>query len=49
VVDDDEDRTQPRRGEDEERYLFAALCAAAPAVTLSWPTLSDDGKERGQT
>ncbi len=35
-----------QRGEDEEHYLFAALCAAAPAVTLSWPTRSDDGKER---
>jgi hypothetical protein len=35
-----------RRGEDEERYLFAALCNAAPAVTLSWPLLDDDGKER---
>ena len=35
-----------QRGEDEERYLFAALCAAAPAVTLSWPARSDDGKER---
>jgi RecB family exonuclease len=35
-----------KRGEDEERYLFAALCDAAPAVTLTWPTLSDDGKER---
>jgi RecB family exonuclease len=35
-----------QRGEDEERYLFAALCASAPALTLSWPMLSDDGKER---
>ncbi len=34
------------RGEDEERYLFAALCAAAPSVTLSWLATSDDGKER---
>ena len=34
------------RGEDEERYLFAALCAAAPAVTLSWLATTDDGKER---
>ena len=35
-----------QRAEDEERYLFAALCAAAPAVTLSWLVTSDDGKER---
>jgi RecB family exonuclease len=34
------------RAEDEERYLFASLCAAAPAVTLSWLAVSDDGKER---
>jgi RecB family exonuclease len=34
------------RAEDEERYLFAALCASAPAVTLSWLATSDDGKER---
>jgi RecB family exonuclease len=34
------------RAEDEERYLFAALCAAAPEVTLSWLAVSDDGKER---
>jgi hypothetical protein len=35
-----------QRAEDEERYLFAALCGAAPAVTLSWLATSDDGKER---
>ncbi len=35
-----------KRGEDEERYLFAALCAAVPAVTLAWSGLDDDGKER---
>jgi len=35
-----------QRAEDEERYLFAALCASAPAVTLSWLATSDDGKER---
>jgi RecB family exonuclease len=35
-----------QRAEDEERYLFAALCAAAPSVTLSWLVTSDDGKER---
>jgi RecB family exonuclease len=34
------------RAEDEERYLFAALCNAAPVVTLSWLAVSDDGKER---
>jgi RecB family exonuclease len=34
------------RAEDEERYLFAALCASAPVVTLSWLAVSDDGKER---
>lgn len=35
-----------RRGFDEERYLFAQLCAASPRVTLSWQEVSDDGKER---
>ena len=35
-----------QRAEEEERYLFAALCASAPAVTLSWLATSDDGKER---
>lgn len=30
----------------EDRYLFAALCAAAPRVTLSWQAVSDDGRER---
>lgn len=35
-----------QRAEDEERYLFAALSCAAPAVTLSWLVTSDDGKER---
>jgi RecB family exonuclease len=34
------------RGFDEERYLFAQLCSAAPDVTLSWQEVSDDGKER---
>jgi hypothetical protein len=33
-----------RAGFDEERYLFAQLLAAAPAVTLSWQTMDDDGK-----
>ena len=34
------------RGHDEERYLFAQLCAASPQVVLSWQEVSDDGKER---
>jgi hypothetical protein len=33
-----------RSGFDEERYLFAQLLSAAPAVTLSWQTADDDGK-----
>ncbi|MCA9664002.1 MAG: PD-(D/E)XK nuclease family protein, partial [Myxococcales bacterium] len=33
-----------RRGFDEERYLFAELCDAAPRVTLSWQRADDDGK-----
>lgn len=32
-------------GHDEERYLFAQLCAAAPHLTLSWLRADDDGKE----
>lgn len=32
-------------GHDEERWLFASLCAAAPHVTLSWPRAGDNGKE----
>jgi RecB family exonuclease len=35
-----------QRAEHEERYLFAALCAAAPQLTLSWLATTDDGKER---
>jgi superfamily I DNA/RNA helicase len=35
-----------RRGFTEERYLFAQLCSAAPAVCLSWQAVSDDGKQR---
>src|SRR5262249_22152963 len=31
-------------GFDEERYLFAQLLSAAPAVTLSWQAADDDGK-----
>jgi hypothetical protein len=34
------------RGFEEERYLFAQLCSAAPDVTLSWQEVSDDGKDR---
>lgn len=34
------------RGRDEERYLFAQLVAASPAVTLSWQVSDDDGKAR---
>ncbi len=30
---------------DEERYLFAQLCSAAPKLTLSWLRADDDGKE----
>ena len=33
-----------KRGEDEERYLFAQLLAAAPNVTVSWTECDDDGK-----
>ncbi len=31
-------------GFDEERYLFAQLLQAAPAVTLSWQAADDDGR-----
>jgi PD-(D/E)XK nuclease superfamily protein len=31
-----------RLGFDEERYLFAQLLSASPAVTLSWQTADDD-------
>ncbi len=34
------------RGADEERYLFAQLCSAAPQVLLSRQGVSDEGKER---
>lgn len=34
------------RGFDEERYLFAQCCASAPSVTVSWVSVSDDGKEK---
>ena len=33
-----------RGGFDEERYLFAQLLSASPAVVLSWQTADDDGK-----
>jgi len=33
-----------RAGFDEERYLFAQLLSASPAVVLSWQTADDDGK-----
>ena len=33
------------RGRDEERHLFASLCGAAAHCTLSWSTLSDEGRE----
>jgi len=32
------------RGFDEERHLFAQLVAAAPEVTLSWQSATDDGQ-----
>ncbi|MCL4685465.1 PD-(D/E)XK nuclease family protein [Myxococcota bacterium] len=31
---------------DEERAVFASLCAAAPNVVLSWQSVSDDGRTR---
>ena len=33
-----------REGFDEERYLFAQLLAAAPEVTLSWRTATEEGQ-----
>jgi superfamily I DNA/RNA helicase len=33
-----------RAGFDEERYLYAQLLAASPAVTLSWQTADADGR-----
>jgi len=35
-----------RGGFDEERYLFAQLLSASPAVTLSWQETDDDGRAR---
>ena len=35
-----------KRSYDEERYLFAQLCASSPRVTLSFSSVSEDNKER---
>jgi len=35
-----------RAGFDEERYLYAWLLSASPAVTLSWQMADEDGKPR---
>ena len=35
-----------REGSEEERYLFAQLLSAAPAVTLSWQQVDDDNGAR---
>ncbi len=35
-----------REGAEEERYLFAQLLSAAPAVTLSWQQVDDDNGAR---
>ncbi|HXU43937.1 MAG TPA: PD-(D/E)XK nuclease family protein [Thermoanaerobaculia bacterium] len=40
------DVPEKRGGFDEERYLFAQLLSAAPAVTLSWQSTDEDGKVR---
>lgn len=37
--------TKDRNRSDEERYLFAQLMAAAPAITISWQRIDADGKE----
>lgn len=34
------------RVRDEERHLFASLCAAAPSVLIAWQYASDDGRAR---
>jgi hypothetical protein len=39
------DLQQKGQAHDEERYLFAQLCASAPKLTLSWLRADDDGKE----
>lgn len=39
------DLQQKSQAHDEERYLFAQLCASAPNLTLSWLRADDDGKE----
>jgi len=33
----------------EERYLFAALLASAPQVTLSWQRADEDGREKSKS
>jgi hypothetical protein len=35
-----------QRGFEEERFLFAQLCAASPRVVLSWQSVSEDGRAR---
>ena len=35
-----------REGAEEERYLFAQLLSAAPAITLSWQQVDDDNGAR---
>jgi PD-(D/E)XK nuclease superfamily len=40
------DLPEKRGGFDEERYLFAQLLSASPAVTLSWQETDDDGRAR---
>ncbi len=40
------DLSEKRGGFDEERYLFAQLLSASPAVTLSWQETDDDGRAR---
>ncbi|HVF61551.1 MAG TPA: PD-(D/E)XK nuclease family protein [Thermoanaerobaculia bacterium] len=40
------DLAEKRGGFDEERYLFAQLLSASPAVTLSWQETDDDGRAR---
>ncbi len=35
------------RGRAEERFLFAQLCGASPALTISWQLCDEDGKRQG--
>lgn len=37
------------RVRDEERHLFASLCAAAPSVLLAWQHADDDGRARTES